>query len=117
MLNSREESILNGLLHAVGERQELLANNLTNIRSKGYARKDIDFHFVLSSLENADENQNPNFNSIIKKATFVEENKPMSLEKELAAMTENHLKYILLTRINGHIYKHLEEATQSGRAA
>ena len=39
MLHSNEEHILNGLLNAVGDRQQLLANNLTNASTPGYVRQ------------------------------------------------------------------------------
>lgn len=117
MLRSSEETILNGLIGAAATRQQLLANNLTNVRTKGYVRQDMDFNSVLKDLKRAGID-NPNMDSTIQKAIYQDNNgqKP-SYEKELAEMYDNHLKYVLLTRLNGHIYKHMEEATQAGRAA
>ena len=52
MLHSHEEHILNGLLNAVSDRQQLLANNLTNVSTPGYVRQDMDFNSVLRDLKN-----------------------------------------------------------------
>jgi flagellar basal-body rod protein FlgB len=118
MLQSPEERTLNTLINAVADRQELLANNLTNVRTPGYVRQDIDFGSLMRDLKNAEEgNTEININTSIQKATYMDEGGKLNYERELAAMMENQIKYVLLTRINGHIYKHMEEATQSGRAA
>jgi len=115
MLHSHEEKILNGLLNAVGDRQQLLANNLTNVSTPGYVRQDMDFNSVLRDLKN--NNSHKSVDTMIENATYRDETQKASYENELAEMSKNQLHYVLLTKINGHIYKHLEEATQSGRAA
>lgn len=115
MLHSNEEHVLNGLLNAVSDRQQLLANNLTNVSTPGYVRQDMDFNSVLKDLKS--HNPAKSVDKMIEDATFRDQTKPPSFENELAEMSKNQLHYVLLTRINGHIYQHLEEATQSGRAA
>jgi flagellar basal-body rod protein FlgB len=115
MLHSHEEHVLNGLLNAVSDRQQMLANNLTNVSTPGYVRQDMDFNSVLKDLKNP--NSAKSIDKMIEDATFRDQEQPPSFENELAQMSKNQLHYILLTRINGHIYQHLEEATQSGRAA
>ena len=109
MLQSSEEKVLNGLLSAVSDRQQMLANNLTNVNTPGYVRQDMDFNSVLKDLKN---NNHKSLDKIIDSATYTDEGTKPSYENELAEMSKNHLQYILLTRINGHIYQHLEEATQ-----
>lgn len=115
MLHSHEETILNGLLGAAADRQQILANNLTNVTTPGYVRKDLDFGTVLRDLNNTD-HRDVDLDKTIQKAMYDHVNEAPSYEKEMSAMFQNQLKYLLLTRINGHIYKHMEEATQSGRA-
>ena len=115
MLHSHEEHVLNGLLNAVSDRQQLLANNLTNVSTPGYVRQDMDFNSVLSDLKKTKSNKS--IDKTIEQATYRDHSKPATFENELAEMSKNQLHYVLLTRINGHIYQHLEEATQSGRAA
>ena len=118
MLRSKEEVSLNALLNAVAERQEILSNNLTNVRTKGYERKDLDFSSVLSSIKNAENaGMEVDMNKAVDNAKYQDFLKQPTYESELSEMATNHLKYVMLTRINGHIYQHLEEATQSGRAA
>lgn len=114
MLRSPEETILNGLIGAVADRQEILANNLTNVTTPGFVRQDMDFNSVMKDLKNKDMT-GKSIDRIMEDATFADDNQSPSLEKELAEMSMNHTKYILLTRINGHIYQHMEEATQAGR--
>ncbi len=116
MLRSHEEKVLNVLIDAVSDRQQLLANNLTNVGVPGYVRRDIDFGTIMRDLNQAD-NQEINSNTSVQKAIYEDPNQAPSYDSELAAMYENQLKYVLLTHINGHIYKHMEEATQSSRAA
>lgn len=113
MLGSPEERILNGLIGAAADKQQILANNLANVRTQGYIRKDLDFNTVLKDLKRAD---NSPIDNSIKKAVYQDGTNRPSYEQELSAMYDNHLKYVLLTKINGHIYKHMEEATQAGRA-
>lgn len=115
MLHSHEEHVLNGLLNAVGQRQQLLANNLTNVSTPGYVRQDMDFNSVLKDLKNP--NSAKSMDRMFDEATYRDSDQKLSYENELAEMSKNQLQYVLLTRINGHIYQHLEEATQSGRAA
>lgn len=115
MLSTNEERILNGLLSAVSDRQQMLANNLTNVKTPGYVRQDMDFNSVMKHLRNP-QSAKP-LDKVIEQATFRDEENHFSYESELTEMSKNHLYYILLTKINGHIYQHLEEATQSGRAA
>ena len=113
MLHNQDEKILNGLLSAVSDRQQMLANNLTNVNTPGYIRQDMDFNSVLRDLKNPNDKS---LDKIIDNATYVDNGTKPSYENELAEMAKNHLQYVLLVRINGHIYQHLEEATQAGRA-
>ncbi len=115
MLQSHEEKVLNMLINSVSERQHILANNLTNVNTPGYIRKDLDFSAVMRDVNR--ESSNKSQDKIISDAIYEDDLAKPSYEKELSEMAENHLKYILMTKINGHIYQHMEEATQSGRAA
>lgn len=114
MLQTHEENILNVLINTVSERQHILANNLTNVNTPGFIRKDLDFSSVLRDVDK--ESSTKSQDRMIDDAIYEDELTKPSYEKELSEMAENHLKYILLTKINGHIYQHMEEATQSGRA-
>lgn len=113
MLQKKEERVLNSLLSTVSERQQILSHNLTNANTPGFVRKDIDFNGVMKELLN---DNHRDLDRVIEKSTYEDYSHKASYEKELAEMAKNHLHYLLLTKINGHIYKNLEEATQSGRA-
>ena len=116
MLHTPEETMLNGLIGAVADRQQLLANNLANVTTNGYVRKDVDFNTIMRDLKTDNAGGNKDLDKTIQKAIYQDGSQKPTLEKELAAMYENQLKYMLLVKLNGHIYKHMEEATQAGRA-
>jgi len=116
MLKTHHEKTLNVLLNAVADRQQILSNNLTNVSTPGFVRQDLDFSTVIKDLNSKEINE-INGERIIENATYEDYSTKPSFEKELAEMTENHIKYLLLVKINGDMYKGLEEATQSGRAA
>ena len=113
MLHSPEEKILNGLLDAIGERQKLIANNISGSRVEGYQGRDIDFGIVMGDLRS---DQPIDKTTMLSKATVKYDGGPINLEDEMSKMYKNHVTYVLLTRINGHIYQHMEEATQAARA-
>jgi flagellar basal body rod protein FlgB len=116
MLYSNEEKILNTLLNAASDRQKMLAHNLTNIHTPGYnQRQDLDFSTVVRNTQHGSGSK-ADMSKAIENASFTDDQKP-TFETEMSAMFENQLKYILLTRINGHIYQHMQEATQSGRGS
>lgn len=115
MLYTTEERVLNGLMDAIADRQQILANNLTNTNTPGFVRQDMDFVSVIHQLKK--ENSNLSLDQIINQATYHDDSKKASYETELAAMAKNHLYYVLLSRIDGGYYKTLDDATQSGRAA
>lgn len=117
MLGSPEEKILNGLINAVGDRQQMLAQNLVSTRIPGYERQDLDFGSLMRDLKNGTETgQSIDMDKSIEKASYTEHGTKPTYESELAELSNNQLKYVLLTRLNGHIYQHMEEATQAGRA-
>lgn len=111
MLQDSRETILNGLLNAAGERQVLLANNISGARVEGYQPKDLDFGIVMHDLRAG----NTNIKATLSKATVTDDS-PIVLEEQLSKMYKNHVTYVLLTRINGQAYKNMEEATQAARA-
>ncbi len=116
MLYSDDEKILNSLLNAASDRQKMLAHNLTNIHTPGFnQREDLDFSTVVRNVQHS-AGSKIDMNRAIENASFTDEQKP-TFETEMSAMFENQLKYILLTKINGHIYQHMQEATQSGRGS
>lgn len=116
MLYSHEEKLLNGLIGATADRQQILANNLANVNTPGYVRRDVDFGSILRDIKNTQGTQGADIDKAIKKAIYDDQGAKPTYEKELAEMYSNQLKYMMLVRMNGHIYKHMEEATQAGRA-
>lgn len=112
MFQNPNENILYGLLNAAGERQTLLANNIANARVEGYQPRDLDFDIVMHDLRAG----NTNIKATLSKATVKHEGEPVILEDQMSKMYKNHVTYVLLTRIDGQMYKNMEEATQAARA-
>ena len=87
------------ILNLVSQRQEALSDNIANMHTKGYRRKDVDFSQYLnngisSRLEsNLVEKYGP---SPISSSTYGGEN--ISTEEELAKMQENYLLYNVAVR-------------------
>ena len=87
------------MLTMISQRQECLSDNIANMHTKGYRRKDVDFSQYLnngisSRLEaNLVEKYGP---SPISSSTYGSEN--ISTEEELAKMQENYLLYNVAVR-------------------
>ncbi len=87
------------MLTMISQRQECLSDNIANMHTKGYRRKDVDFSQYLnngisSRLEsNLVEKYGP---SPISSSTYGGEN--ISTEEELAKMQENYLLYNVAVR-------------------
>ena len=103
--------VLKGLTDAVVNRQGLLSNNLTNIETEGYVRKDINFSNVLSGLKN-DIGIDQTNESTIAQATYDDHGNKVTLETELSQMYDNHLRYLLLVKgVNSH-FEHMKKALE-----
>ena len=87
------------MLSMVAQRQECLSDNIANMHTKGYRRKDVDFSQYLNSgissrIEaNVIEKYGP---SPIASSSYGGEN--ISTEEELAKMQENYLLYNVAVR-------------------
>lgn len=103
--------ITRGLTDAIVQRQEILSNNLTNIETENYVRQDIDFSRVLSSLQNNSFGSQDN-ESLIARARYRDNSKPMTLESELSKLYDNHLRYMLLVKSINHHFEHMKKALE-----
>lgn len=109
MFSTNGFDILKGLTDATVNRQGLLSNNLANIGSENYTRKDVDFGQVLSGLKNqtpGSDNQ-----SAVSAATYNDGQK-VNLEKEMSSLYQNHLNYLMLVKALGHHYEHMKKALE-----
>ena len=95
LLNSPQK-----MLSMVSQRQECLSDNIANMHTKGYRRKDIDFSQYLnndisSRLEaNVVEKYGPSPIA----SNFSGDSENISTEDELAKMQENYLLYNIAVR-------------------
>ena len=110
MFESDGFNVMKGLTDAIMQRQHVLSNNLTNIETKGFVRKDIDFNSVLSGLKN-----NSGFEgneSIISRSRYQDNTKPMTLESEMSKLYDNHMRYMLLVKSISHHFEHMKKALE-----
>ena len=103
--------ITKGLTDALVQRQEVLSNNLTNIETENFVRQDIDFSRVLSDLKNSSFGSGDN-ESLIARARYRDNSKPMTLESELSKLYDNHLRYMLLVKSINHHFDHMKKALE-----
>ena len=103
--------ITKGLTDALVQRQEILSNNLTNIETENFVRQDIDFSRVLSDLKNSSFGSSDN-ESLIARARYRDNSKPMTLESELSKLYDNHLRYMLLVKSINHHFDHMKKALE-----
>jgi flagellar basal-body rod protein FlgB len=84
-------NVLKQLLDGSAMRHRALANNIANAETQGYRRRDVSF---IAELKSAIESANPESITAVKpelKASRKSEG--IQLEKEFAALSENHLLY------------------------
>ena len=84
---------MKGLTDALTQRQQILANNLANIETKNYIRQDIDFGRVLTDLKSNTSSFDEGNESLIARARYRDNSKPMTLESEMSKLYDNHLRY------------------------
>lgn len=95
-------------LEGLAKRNELIAGNIANIETPGYKAKDINFEEVLARHIHTDTQgnteirelaQNSNLFSIYDRQGLPEniDGNNVDIDKEMVALTENKMKYDLVT--------------------
>jgi flagellar basal-body rod protein FlgB len=114
---------LNNLQRALGratERQALLTNNLANVNTPGYKRRDVDFSIVL------DEEMNPagpegaarkvsQLSSQSAGGSIRVDGNSVDLETEVFSLAETELRYQALTDMTATYFQGLKNAIREGR--
>ena len=84
------------MLDLISARQEALADNITNMDTPGYVRRDIEFSQYLNTMNSPLETQ---LSHKLGPSGVIEANqKKLSPEDELAEMQKNSLMYALATK-------------------
>ena len=88
------------MLSLVAQRQEALSDNITNMHTPGYRRRDVDFSQYLSTgiSSNLESKTIEKFGPAPISSTYSKEGENLSTEDELALMQQNYLLYNVAVR-------------------
>ncbi len=106
---------VNNLQNALGrasQRHALLTNNLANVNTPGYQRRDIDFNITLQ--EEMDRPDQSSGGTSAGGAMRLDGN-GVDLEKEVMSLTETELRYQALTDMTGNYFSGLKNVIREGR--
>jgi flagellar basal-body rod protein FlgB len=100
-------------LNLLSNRQKLVASNLANAETPGYAAKDIDFQAEFQRLDYGETAQ------IIEPEGLDVRNdgNNVSLEREARLLAENALRFQLVTMLAKGQFRAVRSALQEGRGA
>ena len=94
---------LGSALQGSSVRQKALADNLANVDTPGYVRKDVDFHSALSAaLESGDDPQGMSFSAADDASAPVRaDGNSVDVDAENSALAQNALEYDALAKVAG----------------
>jgi len=107
---------LDNLQNALGratQRHTLLTDNLANVNTPGYQRKDIDFNITLKE-EMAKPDLQPNGSQASSGAVRMDGN-GVDMEREVMGIAETELRYQALTDMTADYFSGLKNAIKEGR--
>lgn len=102
-------------LKQAGLRQDLLSENLANVNTPGYKRKDIDFGIELESAKTRLGNKK--HENMIRKdeGSLRRDGNSVDLESEVANMAETEFRYRLLTDMTNRYFTGLKSVIREGK--
>jgi len=106
-------STSNNVLDVLSKKQEVIAENLANMNTPGYKRRDINFSQYLSGHNNPLETQ---LSQKLGPSPFnVTESGEVSAPQELMDMQKVQVYYTVATRQMTSVIQQMKQVTQSGR--
>lgn len=111
---------LDRALGAAGLRQQVLANNLANVNAAGFKRSDVSFDGVLAkALDRNDSSAEvlslePSV-TVDSGSTMRADGNNVDVDREMATLAENNVKYNALVQIASKRLKMLEMIVSDGR--
>lgn len=90
-------------LRGAGFRQTLLADNMANVNTPGYQRKDVDFHSALREAQASGESlEDLSFGATVESNRTVRvDGNGVDADQEAAALATNALEYQALVQVAG----------------
>jgi flagellar basal-body rod protein FlgB len=93
---------LEGALRGASMRQTLLTDNLANINTPGYQRKDLDFHAQLAAAQASGDPSAVEFTPATDASRTVRaDGSGLDADQESAALAKNSLEYQALVQVMG----------------
>lgn len=102
---------LSRALNRTTQRHGLLINNLANVNTPGYKRRDVDFAITLAQEEGRGSARN---DERVTGGVRVDGN-GVDLEQEVTALTETELRYQMLTEMTNRYFSGLKNVIREGR--
>ncbi|MBS1706832.1 MAG: flagellar basal body rod protein FlgB [Armatimonadetes bacterium] len=102
------------------QRQELLVNNLANINTPGYKRKDMDFTVALEDAKSSTTEKLHAFQAARAKrsgtnASIRTDGNSVDLEREVYDISETELRYNILSDMAARYFSNLKNVIREGK--
>lgn len=93
-------------------RHTLLTENLANVNTPGYKRKDVDFNIALEQeMHRVRSDSAPR----VDRGSIRVDGSSVDLETEVASLAETELRYQMLTELTARYFRGLENVIREGR--
>jgi flagellar basal-body rod protein FlgB len=97
-------------------RQALLTENLANVNTPGYKRKDLDFNLVLEEqLTGSAAGSSLHDEASTERGEVRLDGSSVDLEREVMALAETELRYQALTELTARYFSGLKNVIRGGR--
>ncbi len=94
------------------QRHSLLTENLANVNTPGYKRKDVDFDIALEQEMNRGRDAS---SPRVDPGSIRVDGSSVDLETEVASLAETELRYQMLTEMTARYFRGLENVIREGR--
>lgn len=103
---------LHSALDRASQRQALLTNNLANVNTPGYKRRDLDFNITLQN-----ELDRPGIQPLGREggAAIRLDGNGVDLEKEVMSLAETELRFQALTDMTSNYFANLKNVIREGK--
>lgn len=104
------------LLNLIAKKQKALGENLANVDTPGYVRKDVDFSQSLNSIGGSNSLENKLSSKFGPSPTSIEESSdPVNAPNELLAIQKNYVLYSMATRQMSSIITQMKTVINVGK--
>lgn len=103
-------------MNRTSQRHALLANNLANVNTPGYKRRDMDFNIVLQEEMNSPANRLSGGESGTSTGGAIRlDGNGVDLEKEVMSLAETELRYQALTDMTSNYFSGMKNVIREGK--